>query len=374
MNKIGDVPAVVETARRFLEYDPSVALTVAAPAFDKGGVFETLFSDLPSDRLALTFAADGSPLERLIAATERLEENDYFIRVDGLHFAALTDTAFEMLDHARGRELDCLKLPDDFPVQLSSDIYRVGALRKLARSGVESSYTVHPKYALIAQNSEYKTEFYPAPAVDDTYLNNARNIAETVYYIPRMEVNSKGIEAGNQLTFHYQMALEHLPGSGKVLDIACGDGYGSRLMAESGYEVLGGDIDPDIVSKASASLKEGMSAAFKKLDVTALDLPDATFDAVVSMETIEHVDDIAYLTEIRRVLKPGGRLILSTPQNSLGHIPINAEHVREYSLAELEKLCSQHFNINHVIGIKQGRIILPDSPLGTNTVLVCTKE
>ncbi|MCJ9430320.1 class I SAM-dependent methyltransferase [Kordiimonas marina] len=375
MNHVDGVPAVVATARRFLEADPSTNIIIAAPAFDDGGPFSTLFSDLPAERISLVFAADDSPLRRLVIATEALNEEDHIVRVDGLHFAVLTDAVLEMLAAASAEKWDCAKFPDDFPPQLGADIYKIGALRRLLATAPDGAFQVHPKYAMFADPEHFTCRHFPAPDVSDDYLRQARAQAETVYFIPRMDVTDKALEVGNQLTWHYQEALKYLPGSGRVLDIACGDGYGSRLMAENGYEVVGGDLDPEIVVTAQGRSK-GMKNApdFRVLDVTKLALEDASFDAVVSMETVEHVDDQAYLAEICRVLKPGGTFILSTPQNSLGHIPVNAEHVREYSLKQIQELCQTRFDVVQTIGIKQGRVVIPDSPLGTNTLLVCKKK
>ena len=66
-------------------------------------------------------------------------------------------------------------------------------------------------------------------------------------------------------------------------------------------------------------------------------------------------------------------LVLATPQNALGHIPINPEHNHEYSLEELRGLVGEFFEVQELIGIKQGRVILPGSPRGANTVLVARK-
>jgi SAM-dependent methyltransferase len=71
-------------------------------------------------------------------------------------------------------------------------------------------------------------------------------------------------------------------------------------------------------------------------------LPDASFDAVVSFETVEHIsDDRAFLTEVRRVLRPGGLLLLSTPNKDVTSPdgpPANPFHVREYLIHDLTRL------------------------------------
>jgi 2-polyprenyl-3-methyl-5-hydroxy-6-metoxy-1,4-benzoquinol methylase len=114
---------------------------------------------------------------------------------------------------------------------------------------------------------------------------------------------------------------------------------------------------------------------FEVEDVLGLSYADSTFDVVLSMETIEHVpDETMYLEEIRRVLRPGGRLVLSTPQNSFGAVPFNGNHFKEYSLKELKALVSKYFEIEHVIGFKAGRVYFEDDPIGTNTLMVLRKR
>lgn len=112
----------------------------------------------------------------------------------------------------------------------------------------------------------------------------------------------------------YRFAARHVAGQA-VLDIACGTGYGSRHLAEEGQaaNVTGVDICPEAIRYARS--KHGLANIGYLLgSVTSIPLPDASVDVVVSFETIEHVDeDEQSVAEFARVLRPGGRLICSTP-------------------------------------------------------------
>jgi SAM-dependent methyltransferase len=98
-----------------------------------------------------------------------------------------------------------------------------------------------------------------------------------------------------------------LPPGARMLDAPCGAGGLAAALRDRGYAMFGADVDP-----AAASL---LGDAFKATDLSrALPWSDAFFDAVLSVEGIEHLENRhAYLREIARVLKPGGTLVLTTP-------------------------------------------------------------
>jgi ubiquinone/menaquinone biosynthesis C-methylase UbiE len=137
----------------------------------------------------------------------------------------------------------------------------------------------------------------------------------------------------------YWLALSCFSTGQRVLDIASGIGYGTAMLAEHGCEAIGADYDPELVSAARR-----MWGHEDFVEADALDLPfeDESFDAVVSFETIEHVnDDARFLSEMRRVLKPGGIFICSTPNVAYtAHPPF---HAREYSPEEFYGVVEQSF-------------------------------
>jgi SAM-dependent methyltransferase len=133
-----------------------------------------------------------------------------------------------------------------------------------------------------------------------------------------------------------------------ILDFGCGSGYGSAELATSARSVEAVDTSRDAISHASSRFHKS-NLRFTFIDPQKeLPFPDGTFDAVVSFQVIEHVaDDDGYIAEAHRVLAPGGRLLLITPNRAHRlfprQLPWNRWHVREYDQHGLTSLVSRHF-------------------------------
>lgn len=129
-----------------------------------------------------------------------------------------------------------------------------------------------------------------------------------------------------------------------VLDVACGAGYGSAILAEVAAYVIGADLEEKVVSYARSSYQRD-NLSFRVEDAEALSFKDGSFDTVVSFETIEHLNDISqYLREACRVLKPKGILIVSTPKaRRTTKRPNNPHHTVEFSEEDFRALLEQYF-------------------------------
>ena len=107
--------------------------------------------------------------------------------------------------------------------------------------------------------------------------------------------------------------LDQLPPGSRVLDVGCGIGGSARILARDyGLDVLGISISPGQIRRAQELTPQGLSCRFAVMDALALELPDASFDAVWSVEAGPHMPDKQrYADELLRVLKPGGRLAVA---------------------------------------------------------------
>lgn len=141
-----------------------------------------------------------------------------------------------------------------------------------------------------------------------------------------------------------------------VLDAACGEGYGAALLAQFADRVVGVDISEDAVAHARQRYKGFPNLEFETADVTCLPFPDSSFDRVVSFETLEHLQEQELLLrEFRRVLKPEGLLILSSPDKAVYSDQEGFEnefHVRELYRDELEALIDEAFPASVLLGQK----------------------
>jgi len=142
-----------------------------------------------------------------------------------------------------------------------------------------------------------------------------------------------------------------------VLDLACGTGFGSRILLEHGAgRVVAADASSEALESAANELASfGDRAEVVRQDCLDLTFADGHFDAVVSMETIEHLDDAGrFLDEAARVLRPGGQLLLSTPNalvtNPDGGKPTNPFHVREFTPDELRRMAEQRLEVERAVG------------------------
>jgi O-antigen biosynthesis protein len=145
----------------------------------------------------------------------------------------------------------------------------------------------------------------------------------------------------------YAFACEYVGGK-KVLDIACGEGYGTRLLSEVAASVIGVDISTEVVAHARRKYGEESHLTFQVGACGAIPLPDASVDAVVSFETLEHIGEHELmLREVKRVLNPSGILIMSTPDKLYcSDIPNNNNpfHIRELYEAEFRSLLGAFFS------------------------------
>jgi len=155
--------------------------------------------------------------------------------------------------------------------------------------------------------------------------------------------------------FHrYAFARQMVAGL-RVLDAACGEGYGTAVLGTSAKSVTGVDLSETVIAHARERYV-GEQLQFMVSDCLDLPFADGEFDCIVSYETLEHLDDHqGLMTEFRRVLKPGGFLLISSPDKAVYTDQLetaNEFHVRELYRDELEALLGTNFPAYRLWGQK----------------------
>ena len=159
----------------------------------------------------------------------------------------------------------------------------------------------------------------------------------------------------------------------RVLDIGCGAGLNSRALSAKGHTVVGVDISREAIRKYRASGFEGEVCDLEK----GFPFPDSSFDLVFSSEVIEHLQDpLRMLGESERVLKPGGRFVLSTPNSAFlvyrflglfGKTVADLQHPKHlqfFSLRGLARLIREAGFVQIEIGGRFMYAIVPDPGWG----------
>ncbi|MDE3091889.1 MAG: class I SAM-dependent methyltransferase [Chloroflexota bacterium] len=152
----------------------------------------------------------------------------------------------------------------------------------------------------------------------------------------------------------YDFAAQYCAGK-TVLDLGCGEGYGSAALARAARQVLAADYSFEAVLHAQSKYASA-NLAFVVCDAQRLPFRADAFDTAISFEVIEHVENVrAYLTEIKRVAKPVSTALFSTPNRLLRLLPFqkpwNRFHRREYDPAGLARALRAAFGTLRLLGV-----------------------
>jgi O-antigen biosynthesis protein len=197
----------------------------------------------------------------------------------------------------------------------------------------------------------------------------------------------------------YRLAAQLAKGK-KVLDIACGSGYGANILSEAGAEkVVAIDKSPEAVAAAQKKYSTAVThpvspgaihpsrdgIIFKIGDAEDNKEPEEFFDLAVSFETIEHLSDPEkYLAEIFRVLKKEGIALISTPNREVFGQK-NPFHLKEFTRGEFEEALKKYFKNIFILeqtdglaslikGSEAGKIIFADTGAPLYFIAVCAKN
>ena len=156
--------------------------------------------------------------------------------------------------------------------------------------------------------------------------------------------------------FAYEFAKSRIQPTDEVIEVGSGEGYGTSLLSQTADRVVGLDIDNATVEHAAAKYGS-KKVSFSLYDGTTIPFADNSFNLAVSFQVIEHIrDDAGHAAQVHRILKPGGMLVLTTPNRNYrlhpGQKPWNRFHIREYDPQQLAAALRQSFPDVSVLGVR----------------------
>lgn len=372
---VGGKYAVEEVIAR-LKSMPAISDVIIAVPDDPGNV---IFREIAAEQgVTCHFGSHENVLERCSGALDAVGA-DIAVHVMGQHCFIDASLLADMLAFLHESGASFVSLPDAFTPYFAGKIYTRALLDDVA-AAIATEPDEAMNFARYVAFVEHRRERFGArvyeklPEYDRDFLLNVREMAREIFADDRMHVDAgTASTVSNALFESYEFARGQFGASDHVLDIACGDGYGCRIMAPQVGRVLGVDINQPLIAANRESNKVG-NISYDVGDCFALSLPDGAMTGVTAMELIEHlpVDKVdEFVSEVRRVIKPGGSFICSTPQNSHGDIPLVPWHVKEYSVAELRVILERHFSSVKILSSKSGGRLSEACETGQKMVALC---
>ena len=154
--------------------------------------------------------------------------------------------------------------------------------------------------------------------------------------------------------WHRYYFVKDLVAGKKVCDIACGEGYGTHLLSKTADSIVGVDIDNQTILDAKTKYNDRKNLNYIQANATNTPFPNQEFDIIISFETIEHLhQQEELLAEFKRILKPNGLLVISTPDKNIYSEMSNSHnhyHVKELSKHEFSQLIDKSFSYSHHFG------------------------
>ena len=329
------------------------AIALAVPDSPESAVFDKLAQEWG---VQLIKGPIYNVAERMLKAADQLDV-DIIIRLLLRRFYLDVPLVKEMIDQLCEQQADYVRLPRDFNYELGADVFTRKALRSVVESlsgdGIDvAARQFSPWRVMDEDQKHFKTIEHPGSA------NYSRQRVR--------EIKAKLGQLLDENQVHYGWAFPassyayvatYLQDVRSVLDIACGQGEGSRRLKESCQTVVGVDICASYI--AGAEQRHGHIQGLRYVCADAESYRSTQpFDAIVSMHTLEHLSQPrAFLASCYENLRDNGTLFIEVPlllPRPLGE-PLYPFHDKEYALAELEELvCTAGFVVTHRVGRDRG--------------------
>lgn len=276
---------------------------------------------------------------RVLDASEVFADQTYVVRV----LATWKNLDLALIDHMilsmQTDPCDYVTVPRDFDVTMAADVGSRQAIQQVMKLEGETAEAHRARFNpfgyMETHPDQFAVRWYEAVPTYDGVQREAILGAKRCH--PENEYFGRDYAGSG-----YDFLLPWIPEGARVLDIACGSGYGSNILSKRASFCLGSDYLETYIEKARERFPETERLKFIQSDGQSfLWEGGEQFDIVVSLHTLEHVpDDRAMIRTLSANLKPGGLLIVEVPLLALRPVgvPVNPFHLREYSVPEVLNL------------------------------------
>lgn len=351
-------------------------IVIAVPKDPKNIVFSKIAQ---THNISCYFGSQSNVLLRSKRAID-LVQGDIVIHVMGQHCFIDTVLLENMTNSLLSTKSDYISLPDDFTPYFAGKIYNRNFLNKveveIKKLSITQRKIFNARFFSFIESNRKKfnvTIFSHLPIYTRAYLEKVRKTARNIFVDDRLKVFPKKVNSiSNPLYESYKFAMKQITSFDTVLDLGCGDGFGCRIISPHASKVIGLDINKKLIQVNNKKNKH-KNILYVNGNVCSLTYSNKSFDVVTGIEIIEHIlpkNVNAFISEVKRVLKPNGVFICSTPQNSTGSIPVVPWHKKEYSLTEFKAILGSAFLNIKIYGSKSGGPLTEDE-YGQKMVAVC---
>ena len=372
---VDGLPVIYHVLKKLRKRFPELDIILVVPDEKENQQFESYAKEVQAQ---IYYGPKLNVLERFLEAAA-IYKCDAFIRIIGEHYFIDLDFISRLKKRFEIGKYDIVTPPLDFDPKYGGEIVSVSGLKKCKEKiiGLDEERRKNALTSPITFMASYPDEFNHGiedriPIYSSEEILKMREIAKEIYLEAYEHDEKKSQKEGDVLQIHYEMAQKYISPTDYVLDIACGNGWGSAILASVAKNVIGADISEKLIQESKEKYKIN-NLSFEIQDALNMNLHDGIFDIVTSMETIEHIDDRKFLKEVYRVLRKSGLFIVSTPQNCVDSLPLIPYHLREYTLKNFKKLLSQFFVIREFYSFRS-KFMLVGEHRGTGMMVICKKD
>jgi ubiquinone/menaquinone biosynthesis C-methylase UbiE len=282
----------------------------------------------------------------------------YIIRPSIDWFFMDVDLVSQMIDKLKQTDADFVNLPLDMDIRFGADVFSITYLKKLLKL-FEEDVEIKNKYQFHPYACAELTDYFDVEVMEIQPWKDPHDFYP-IYEKMKNVWSGDGTDYSDRPINSYQQAAGYIQTGDQVLDVACGTGFGTFILAKKAGSVDGIDLEYHLIKKCRQKFGSLPNVHFLSGDILKMDLPFEKYDKIVSLHTMEHIkNDGAFLNILNRSLKNDGTLILEVPifTKSLYKgvtMPLNPFHVIEYEPEGLKKLCSEYFEIEKGFGVNRG--------------------